>query len=72
MSFASRLCVVGQVAITNGVMVPVHTLMGEEVLTDSLASCRVGPQRMGGEPRFAAANYRAALDDGNMHRVTFN
>jgi hypothetical protein len=37
-----------------------------------LASCRVGPQRVGDEPRFAAAIYRAALDDGTMQRVAFN
>jgi hypothetical protein len=36
------------------------------------ASCRIGPQRVGDEPRFAAALYRVALDDGIMHRVAFN
>lgn len=72
MCFASRLCEVGQFAITNGVMVPVHGPMIEEVLTDTLASCRLDPQRVGDEPRFAAAIYRAALDDGIMQRVAFN
>lgn len=72
MCFAGRLCEVDQFAITNGVMVPVHGPMIEEVLTDKLASCRVGPQRVGDEPRFAAAIYRAALDDGTMQRVAFN
>src|ERR1700760_3336190 len=46
MCFAGRLCNAGQFAITNGVMVPVHGPMIEEVLTDSLASCHVGPQRV--------------------------
>jgi hypothetical protein len=46
--------------------------MIEEVLTDTLASCRVDPQRVRNEPRFAAAIYRAALDDGIMHRGAFN
>jgi len=27
---------------------------------------------VGDEPRFAAAIYRAAIDDGIMHRVAFN
>ena len=72
MCFASRLCEVGQFAITNGVMVPVHGPMIEQVLADTLASCRVGPLRVGDEPRFAAAIYRAAIDDGLMHRVAFN
>ena len=62
----------GQFAITNGVMVPVHGPMIEEVLTDKVHFCRVSPQRVGNEPRFAAAIYRAALDDGTMHRVAFN
>jgi hypothetical protein len=72
MSFASRLCEVGQFAITNGVMVPVQGPMIKQALTGTLASCRVDPQRVGNEPRFAAAIYRAALDDGIMHRVAFN
>jgi hypothetical protein len=72
MYFASRLCEVGQFVITNGVMVPVHGSMIEEVLTDAMASCRVGAQRVRDEPRFAAAIYRAALDDGIMRRVAFN
>jgi hypothetical protein len=72
MCFAGRLCNAGQFAITNGVMVPVHGPMIEQVLTGNLASCRVGPQPVGDEPRFAAAIYRAAIDDGIMHRVAFN
>jgi hypothetical protein len=72
MCFAGRLSEVGQFAITNGVMVPVHGPIIEQVLADTLASCRVGPQRVGDEPRFAAAIYRAAIDDGIMHRVAFN
>jgi hypothetical protein len=72
MCFASRLCEVGQFAITNSVMVPAHGPMIQKVLTDNLASCSVGPQCVGDEPRFAAAIYRAALDDGIMHRVAFN
>jgi hypothetical protein len=36
------------------------------------STCRVDPQRVGDEPRFAAAIYRAALDDGIMQRVAFN
>jgi hypothetical protein len=72
MCFAGRLCEVGQFAVTNGVMVPVHGPMIEQVLTDNLASCRVGQPQVGDEPRFAAAIYRAALDDGIMHRVAFN
>jgi hypothetical protein len=63
--FAGRLCEVGQFAITNGAMVPVHGPMIEQVLADTLASCRVGPLRVGDEPRFAAAIYRAAIDDGS-------
>jgi hypothetical protein len=46
--------------------------MIEEVLIDILASCRGGPERAGDEPRFAAAIYRAALNDGIMQRVVFN
>jgi hypothetical protein len=72
MCFAGRLCVVGEFAITNGVMVPIHGPMIEEVLTDSFASYRVGSQRVGDEPRFAAAIYRAALDDEITRRVAFN
>jgi hypothetical protein len=72
MCFAGRLCNAGQFAITNGVMVPVHGPMIEQVLTGNLASCHVGPQPVGDEPRFAAAIYRAAIDDGIMHRVAFN
>jgi hypothetical protein len=72
MCFAGRLCEVGQFAITNGVMVPVHGPMIEQVLADTLASGRVGPQRVGDEPRFAAAIYRAALDAGVMDDVVFN
>ena len=46
--------------------------MIEQVLTDNLAFCRIAPQRVRDEPRFAAAIYRAALDDGIMRRVAFN
>ena len=72
MSLASRLCEMDPFAVTNGVMVPGHDPMIEEVLTDTLASCGGGPQRVGGETRFAAAICRAALDDGIMPRVAFN
>jgi hypothetical protein len=41
MCFASRLCEVGQLTITNGVMVPAHGPMIQKVLTDAMASCRV-------------------------------
>jgi hypothetical protein len=42
--------------------------MIEEVLTGTLAFCDVDPQRMGDEPRFAAAIYRAALDEDHAAR----
>lgn len=72
MSFAGRLCEMDHFAVTNGVVVPVHGPMIEQVLTETLAACRGGPQRVGDETRFVTAIYRAALDDGIMQRVAFD
>jgi hypothetical protein len=62
MCFAGRLCDADLFAITSGVVIPVDLPMLENVLTDLLA-CRHGdPERVGDDPRIAAAIYRAALD----------
>jgi hypothetical protein len=71
MCFASRLCDVDQFAITSGVIVPVDRSMLEDVLTDVLACRHADPKRVGDDPRFASAIYRAALDGGIMEDVVF-
>lgn len=72
MYFASRLCEVESFVITSGVMVPLLGPMLEEVLTDARACRNPDPQRLGDDPRFAAAIYRAALDHRIMERVAFH
>jgi hypothetical protein len=72
MCFAGRLCDADLFAIISGVVVPVDLPMLEDVLTDVLACRHADPERIGGDPRFAAAIYRAALDAGVMDDVVFN
>jgi hypothetical protein len=72
MCFAGRLCDADLFAVTGGVVVPVDLPMLEDVLTDVLACRHADPERIGGDPRFAAAIYRAALDAGVMDDVVFN
>lgn len=72
MCFASRLCEADGFAITSGVIVPVDGHMTEGVLTDALACRHPDPERVGDDPRFATAIYRAALDSGIMEHVAFN
>jgi hypothetical protein len=59
-------------AITNGVVLPVDLPMLEDVLTDVLACRHADPERIGDDPRIAAAIYRAALDAEVMDDVAFN
>jgi hypothetical protein len=72
MCFAGRLCDADLFAITSGVVVPVDLPMLEDVLTDVLACRHADAERMGDDPRFAAAIYRAVLDAGDMDDVVFN
>ena len=72
MCFAGPLCGADLFAITGGVVVPVDLPMLEDVLTDVLACRHADIERIGGDPRFAAAIYRAALDAGVMDDVVFN
>src|SRR6516165_6843448 len=72
MCFAGRLCDADPFAITSGVVVPVDQPMLEDVLSDILACRRAEPERIGDDPRFAAAIYRAALDTGVLDAVVFN
>jgi hypothetical protein len=72
MCFAGRLCDADLFVITSGVVVPVDLPMLEDVLTDVLACRHADPERIGDDPRFAAAIYRAALDAGVMDDVVFN
>jgi hypothetical protein len=72
MCFAGRLCDADLFAITSGVVVPVDLPMLENVLTDVRACRHADPERIGDDPRFAAAIYRAALDAGVMDDVVFN
>jgi hypothetical protein len=72
MCFAGRLCNVDLFAITSGVVVPVDLPMLEDVLTDVLACRHADPEHIGGDPRFAVAIYRTALDAGVMDDVVFN
>ena len=72
MCFAGRLCDADPFAITSGVVVPVDRPMLEDVLSDILACRRAEPERIGDDPRFAAAIYRAALDTGVLDAVVFN
>jgi hypothetical protein len=46
--------------------------MLEDVLTDVLACRHADPERIGDDPRIAAAIYRAALDAEVMDDVAFN
>jgi hypothetical protein len=72
MCFASRLCDADVFAITSGVIVPIDRSMLEDVLSDVLACRHSDPKRVGDDPRFASAIYRAALDRGTMEEVVFN
>ena len=72
MCFASRLCDTDTFAITCGVVVPVNGAIVEDALIDALACRRADPERVGDDPRFATAIYRAALDYGIMESVAFN
>ena len=72
MCFAGPLCGADLFAITGGVVVPVDLPMLEDVLTDVLARRHADPERIGDDPRFAAAIYRAAFDAGIMDDVVFN
>jgi len=72
MCFAGPLCGADLFAITGGVVVPVDLPMLEDVLTDVLACRHADIERIGGDPRFAAAIYHAALDAGVMDDVVFN
>jgi hypothetical protein len=71
MCFASRLCEADQFAITSGVIVPVDLPILEDVLTDSLACRYADPERVGDDPRFASAIYRAAIGSGLMESIAF-
>ncbi|MEO8715115.1 MAG: hypothetical protein ABI369_08890 [Acetobacteraceae bacterium] len=70
--FASRLYDVDNFAVTSGVVVPVDRDIVEDALADPLSCRHSDPERVGDDPRFAAAIYRAAIDDGIMERVAFN
>jgi hypothetical protein len=72
MCFASRLCDADVFAITSGVIVPINRSMLEDVLSDVLACRHSDPKRVGDDPRFASAIYRAALDRGIMEEVVLN
>ncbi|MEO9189243.1 MAG: hypothetical protein ABI224_04450 [Acetobacteraceae bacterium] len=70
--FAGRLYDIDDFAVTCGVVVPVDRDIIEDALADPLVCRHPDPERVGDDPRFAAAIYRAALDDGIMERVLFN
>lgn len=72
MCFAGRLCDTDAFATTSGVVVPIDGAVVEDVLTDALACRHPDPERVGDDPRFAAAIYRAAIESGIMERVAFN
>jgi hypothetical protein len=72
MCFASRLHDADVFAITSGVIVPVDRSMLKDVLSDVVACRHSDPKRVGDDPRFASAIYRAALDCGIMEEVVFN
>jgi hypothetical protein len=72
MCFAGRLCDADSFSITSGVIVPVDRPLLDDVLTDPIACRHADPQRVGDDPRFAAAIYRAALDSCIMNDVVFS
>jgi hypothetical protein len=72
MCFAGRLCDADLFAITSGIAIPVDRPMLEDVLSDIHACRHADPERIGDDPRFATAIYRAALDTGVFDDVVFN
>ncbi len=70
--FASRLYDIDSFAVTCGVVVPVDRDIIEDALADPLICRHPDLEPLGDDPRFAAAIYRAAIDDGVMERVVYN
>ena len=71
LTFASRLCWPGEFAVTCGVVVPVNADLLEDVVLDSLAWRRAHPEELAGDPRFATAIYRGAINAGIMESIVF-
>ncbi len=72
LSFASRLCWAAEFAMTCGIVVPVDAEFLEEVILDNVAWLRrADRQQLANDPRFAAAIYRTALNEGIMDNVVF-
>lgn len=71
MSFAGRLCVPEDFAMSCGVVVPVDRDLITEVALDTLAWRRGDPISVAQDPRFAIAVYRTAIDSGVMAGVAY-
>lgn len=72
LAFAGRLFWPAAFAMTCGVVVPVDAALIEDALFDSAAWLRHSdPDQLADDPRFAAAIYRTALEDGTFDHVTF-
>lgn len=69
--FAARLYYADQYAITSGAIAPVDRSVLQDALNDGLACRRADPARVADDPRFAAAIYRAAMNNGIMENVVF-
>jgi hypothetical protein len=58
--------------MTCGIVVPVDAEFLEEVILDNVAWLRrADRQQLANDPRFAAAIYRTALNEGIMDNVVF-
>lgn len=68
--FAGRLFDAGAFALTCGIYVPVGEAMMEDLLRDPHALRRAAPAQTAGDPRFAAALYRAAVETGALEGAT--
>ena len=70
--FASRLYDIDSFAVTCGVVVPIDRDIIEDALGDPVICRHPDLEPLGDDPRFAAAIYRAAIEDGAMEHVVFN
>jgi hypothetical protein len=71
-TFASRLSIPAEFAITCGVVVPIDGLLLDQVLHAGMAWMRnADPASLADDPRFAASVYRAAIAGHVMERVQY-